>query len=244
MKLVHTLNMIHEPESASTAQARRREERVTQILDATLAVVLEHGVEGVTIQRMAKILRWSVGALYRYFPGKEAVLAELQIRVLTELGDSVVSALDAALESPARAMFPPGDRALLALLVAADTYRRFADEQPARFMLISGVIAAPRGVLQGQEAEAVGAALGALLDRVTRLVETAVEAGALQPGLAPARTLILWSSLTGLLQMRKLARLDPRLEDLPAVVLLAVETLLLGWGAPVTSLVFLRPFVS
>jgi len=235
--------MVHAEIPPVSSKEQRREERVRQILDAALDVVLEHGVEGVTIQRMAKILRWSVGALYRYFPGKEAVLAELQIRVLSELGDSTVQAIEDALVSPQSAMFPPGDRALLALLVAADSYRRMADEQPARFALISGIIATPRQVLQGKDAESVGLALGGLLDRVTRLVEQAEEAEALQPGSAPARTLLLWSSLTGILQMRKLARLDPRLDDIPGMVLLLVESLMRGWGADPASLVFLRPFV-
>ncbi|MCO4771944.1 MAG: TetR/AcrR family transcriptional regulator [Deltaproteobacteria bacterium] len=236
--------MVHYGDAGPPTKERRREERVAQILAAALQVVEEHGVEGVTIARMAKILMWSVGALYRYFPGKEAVLAELQIQVLGDLGEAIVERIDAALQAPEVSMLPPGDRSLLALLVAADCYRRHAEDEPARFALLSGVLAAPREVLKGQEAEAVGMAMSGLLDRVTRLVESATDAGSLQPGSAPERTLLLWSSVQGLLQMRKIALLDPRLPDLPTLVLQLTEGLLLGWGAEAASLVFVRPFAT
>ena len=253
VNVFHDMNMIHEPGAATLAVRdpsslspveRRRAEKVERILDATLAVVLEHGVEGVTISRLAKKLSWSVGALYRYFPGKEAVLAELQIRVLSDIGARIVADLEASLRAPVIAGLPDGDRALLGLMVAADTYRRLALEAPARFALISGVIAAPREILQGKEAEAVAFALQALLGQIAELVSDAQRAGALREGNAATRTLLLWSSVQGTLQIRKLARLDERMADLPALVVELVESLLAGWGAAPSSLVFLRPFVQ
>jgi len=223
---------------------QRREERTQQILDAALEVILEHGVDGLTIQRMAKKLMWSVGALYRYFPGKEAVIAHLQIRVLAELGDAIVARVEAMGELPGISGLPPGDRAVAALLAAADCYRQEALEVPARFLLVSAVIATPPAALEGEEAESVGAAFSGFLDRITRLVETATEHGSLGVGSAPERTLLLWSSVQGVLQMRKVATLDPRLDDLPGLVLALTESLLLGWGAPPSSLVFARSFIA
>ncbi len=236
--------MSQDPEAREAARLKRREERTEQILDAALEVILEHGVDGLTIQRMAKKLMWSVGALYRYFPGKEAVIAHLQIRVLGELGDAIVARVEELGGLPEISGLPPGDRAIAALITAADCYRQEALAVPTRFLLVSAVIATPTAAFQGEEAESVGAAFSGFLDRITRLVETASEHGSLGVGSAPERTLLLWSSIQGILQMRNVARLDPRLDDLPGLVLALTESLLLGWGAPPSSLVFARTLVA
>lgn len=52
----------------------------TQILDATLAVLEEHGYDGATIRRIARQLDCAVGSIYRYFRDKRELLAAVTQR--------------------------------------------------------------------------------------------------------------------------------------------------------------------
>ena len=226
--------MIHEPSVAPAGdlKTRRREEREEAILGAALDLIVRGGVDGLTVQALARAMRWSVGALYRYYPSKDAVLSELQVRVLRGIGRGLSAQVDAALggadDSP--------DAALRALLLATESFRAVAEQEPAQFALICSVLATPQELLSGVEAAAVGVELRALLGSVGVLVQRATDRGALGPG----PTLLLWSSMQGLLQMKKLARFDASLRDLPGLVHLLVDALLLGFGADPARLAHAR----
>jgi len=48
--------------------------RQLQIAQAALAVIAEHGLKGMTLERIARIVGMVPSAIYRHFPGKDAVL--------------------------------------------------------------------------------------------------------------------------------------------------------------------------
>ena len=81
------------------------------------------------------------------------------------------------------------------------------------------------------DATALFPALQSLLARVGALLDAAADAGALCAGDAALRTGVLWITVHGATQLRKLDRFGvaPLLSD--AVSQEAVETLLVGWGA-------------
>ena len=62
--------------------ARRRERSRGEILDAARAVVLERGLKATTLADVARAVGLTKAALYYYFPSKEALLEELNIRQL------------------------------------------------------------------------------------------------------------------------------------------------------------------
>ena len=51
-------------------------ERRQEILDATLEIISEHGVEGATVARIAAAVGLTPGALYRHFESRAALIAE------------------------------------------------------------------------------------------------------------------------------------------------------------------------
>jgi AcrR family transcriptional regulator len=59
------------------ARARARQER---ILDATVQLLAERGVEALTTAAIARRARVPIGSVYDYFPSKDAILAELADR--------------------------------------------------------------------------------------------------------------------------------------------------------------------
>ena len=59
------------------ARSRARWER---ILDVTTELIVEHGVDAVTVAEIARSAQVSVPSLYRYFPDKAAIIAAIAER--------------------------------------------------------------------------------------------------------------------------------------------------------------------
>jgi len=77
--------------------------RRNQILDAAWAVFARHGYHGSTMQDIAAEAGLSAGAIYRYFPGKEAVLKAIVDRNTQRYGE-LVREVREGVRSPADAL--------------------------------------------------------------------------------------------------------------------------------------------
>lgn len=66
---------------------REREERKKEILEFTKQVIIEQGVESVTMQEIAKKVELSKATLYLYFQSKEAIFEE----IFYEAGDYFIN---------------------------------------------------------------------------------------------------------------------------------------------------------
>ena len=201
---------------------RRRERAIDRILDATLGLVQERGVAALTMQEIAAAADYTAGALYRYFPSKGALLAELVRREL--------EALQAALAA-AVAPEPPG---LRRLLLVSESLLAAARDRPAGFALVRAVMADPIRHVPDDEA-AHAPAVATLLGTIAAEVAAATEAGVLSPGDPAARALRWVFGALGILQLSKLVAFDARLAPEPLVQGLTRD-LLLGWGADPTLL--------
>ncbi len=76
-----------------TPQQERGAQRIEQLLDAAEAVIAEVGVEGASVQAIAERAGASMGSLYHFFPGKDALvlaLAERCMRRVTEQNQRAV----------------------------------------------------------------------------------------------------------------------------------------------------------
>lgn len=228
--------MIHEQPNAprQTPRARRRDANHSRILDAAMELVAQGGLEALSMGRLAEAADYTAGALYRYFPGKDALLAALVGQVLDELQVFLLNA-ESALPQPARP--------LTRLFALAHAYRRFAKERPHAFGFLSTTIAEPRVLLEAKAAAPVTERALALLEQLASALADATNAGHLDapPGDDAAhgaeftRTLCLFAQLQGVLQLQKQARFSAGLVELAPLISHAVRTLLIGWGgAPKT----------
>ena len=66
----------------ATRRDDRRERRRALLLDTAMEILVEGGLEALTIPRLAERMDASVGGLYRYFPSKEAIFVALQERAI------------------------------------------------------------------------------------------------------------------------------------------------------------------
>ena len=64
----------------------RREARREQILDAARACLLEHGLEAVSMEMIIARSGLSTGAVYRYFKGKDEIMAAAVTAAASEIG--------------------------------------------------------------------------------------------------------------------------------------------------------------
>lgn len=214
--------------STMTRRERRRQARRQEILDAAMRLVVEGGLDGLTMPRLAEELDAAVGALYRYFDSKDALIAALQAQAIKTFGEFQLARVE-AFEPPAGAS--PRVAALARTLVAFSAYLVFADAHPERFQLVDISIADPRRLLSDEDARAVQAVLDPILQRCASLIEAAVEIDALGDGEAILRTFVLWGAMHGTQHFRKRDRLLPAEVATKRVMRASVYALLVGWGA-------------
>ncbi len=69
-----TLDTVLEREAPAPSRAERRDQQVQRILEAAKACFLRSGFQGASIHQICAEVGMSPGALYRYFPSKEAII--------------------------------------------------------------------------------------------------------------------------------------------------------------------------
>lgn len=78
----------------------RAKRSIEAIFEATAHIVASEGAEGLSTNKVAQQAGVSIGTLYQYFPTKEAIvvamIAQERLRVMSELQDMLVSAVQAA----------------------------------------------------------------------------------------------------------------------------------------------------
>ena len=72
---------------------RRAEARPDEVLDAALALFIENGFAGTRVEDVAKRAGLSKGAVYLYFPSKEALVEGLIRRAVVPVADTALAAL-------------------------------------------------------------------------------------------------------------------------------------------------------
>lgn len=215
--------MVREEESTGKERrAARRLDTRRRILDTAMDILVEDGHEGFTIVRLASELDYAVGALYRYFKGKGAIFAALQHRIVTGIETDVDAVLRALPDNTKQ-------HALARVFAAGIVYESLTRRRPMEHHVLALSIGDPRQQLQKAEVESVLPALGSLLGRLTEVLADAAEVGALGPGDACQRALVLWGSTYGMMALRKLDRMRPDIVESAHAEQLHMA-LIIGWG--------------
>ena len=208
---------------------RTRLERLAEIRATSLQILEREGLDALKIARLAKEMNWAVGAIYRYFPSKEALLADLEREVISRFRASLARSAEEtekALQGRADAV-----AALVHLKRCAGHYVGLARHRVEAFRLISLLMGDPRPHLSLDEGKEVMQTFVPLLRDVERLFLRAYKSGALRPGDSMRRTTLYWLSVHGVVQAGKLSRFDSELFDLDRQLEEITDALLLGWGA-------------
>ncbi|MFO0747749.1 MAG: helix-turn-helix domain-containing protein [Myxococcota bacterium] len=210
---------------------RRFQKVIRRILDAATRTIVAGGVDALSMNRLAATLDYTPGALYRYFPSKDALVATLLIEVIEEVGSDVARAVASRADSPP----------LARVVACARAWRRFADADPHRFALLAMMLASPRLVLASEDhtKHAIGALLAATRPLAVALAEASADGTlAATPRTEPGtdRAALVFAGLLGVLLLRKQAQRVPDLVDLDRLFAGMLRSLLAGWGATAAAL--------
>ena len=226
-----------------TRREQKRFETTERILDAAMQLLTEDGYESFTIARLARDLNYAVGALYRYFKGKDAILAALQLRIVERIDRDLTVVAELVERRVARDTLDEKTAAVLHVWAAMGVYESLTRRLPTHHKLVSLSLSDPRELIASEVVDAgIMHPLGQLLGRVTARVVEATRAGAFREGDAYKRTVLLWGASQGVMQMRKLGRFEPALADRSLADEL-YQGLFGGWGAPDESLATARQAV-
>ncbi|MFD6156198.1 TetR/AcrR family transcriptional regulator [Nocardia sp. NPDC060256] len=105
---------------------------VQRIVDAGQAVLIEHGYDGASTNRIAEAAGISPGSLYQYFPGKDAIVTAVIDRYNSEVASRVHSSVLAQLHQPPETAVPATISALLDALGSHPALLRAVIEQTPR----------------------------------------------------------------------------------------------------------------
>jgi AcrR family transcriptional regulator len=171
----------------STSRAgERRNRRRQEILNAASALFSQHGYENVTLRAIAEELGYAHAALYRYFPDKSSLLAEI-CRETFDLLTAEVDRLQTPDKNPEQRLF--------------DTSRgfvRFGLTHPQHFRIVFFGPENRGGVRAGEYIEEIGKPL---FERLVKIFVECSEAAGLRTSnrLLDAHT--WWASLFGVTQV-------------------------------------------
>ena len=112
------------PPDRQDRRARRRQETITEILDISVEVMGEEGVNGLSLSEVARRLGVQPPSLYKYFGSLMAVYDAIFERGMAEMLERMREAMDAA---------PPG---LQSLAAGLDTNGRWCLEHPVVAQLL------------------------------------------------------------------------------------------------------------
>lgn len=221
---------IQDQQGHSPRVARKRQERMRGLVARALSIVREEGVEALTLSRLAASFEVTAASLYRYFPSKDALVAELQRSVIAWLAEATRKSVGRAREAADSAGLA-GDASLLDVVITAFSFEAFARRSPVEFGLVSMHLSTPEFALSDREAARVFETAWQSLSELAEPLARAEAGGALAPGNAEERAVTLWASLQGVVQTRKLVRSAKERVEPTALVRSLVPALLIGWGA-------------
>jgi AcrR family transcriptional regulator len=221
--------------SPTAKPGRREQNRITRtkvFLDTAFSIVSEDGFDGLTMQRLADQTDAAIGAVYRYFPSKGALVAEVQRAAIDRLTASFTLIRDRSERAFAELDLDPIDLALTRLVLLGRWFVATSDTFPQELRLFQMLMSDSRQVMTLEDGLRVLPSAMALLEGARRCIEAATEVGALDEREESMGRVVTWASAVGgVLQLSTLGAYDAELFDGDRLARTLFTDLLVGWGA-------------
>jgi AcrR family transcriptional regulator len=222
-----------------------RMERHREFLSTALRIVMADGLQGLTMQRLADEIGCGIGSLYRHFPSKDALIAELEREALDVVNTSFQLSQAHVDEVLHKRGIEHQGMVALARVVAATRFWVAAETVfPQEIDLSRRMFTDPDLHMDESDVARVLPAALRLLDMARQLMEDANSAGALREGPAIQRAIVMVAGTTGVLMTSGLGRFDESLFDGRMLATLMVHDLFLGWGADPDELSVVEDLIS
>jgi len=234
--MIHTFaeNGAHSP-----SVTRNRARKMREILGVALDLATEGGLDNLTLHRLADRMGRSVAAVYRYFPSREAVIAELQRLVVIHIRallEDAQSRLDAwATETN----LSKEDHLLATLLTSGLAYEAYAHTAPGEYGLVTRYLSTVEYVLPERDAVHVFSVAGEGFNYFASQIEAAEKSGLLIAGPLTTvdgtsetprdRAVMFWAALQGSIDAQKVVRRGGWALS-PSLTRDMIVSLVAGWG--------------
>ncbi len=219
------------PQGAAGFREQYRLARHRAFLDTAIRIVVAEGEAALTMQRVAEETGSAVGSIYRYFPSKDALIAEVQREALDVLHTSGLVGQSHLDDLIGERGTPAATAALARVAAAALFWIVGEDTYPSEIQLSRRLFVDPDVVVATEEATRILPAALRLLADGQRLLDEAAAVKALRPGNSVERAVVIISSLTGVVLTSKLGRWDASLFDGRRLGREHLLDLLAAWGA-------------
>jgi TetR/AcrR family transcriptional regulator len=201
---------------AKERREREREQRKSQILDTARALLFEKGLNATSINQIAKRAELSVGAIYFYYKSKEDLYAALQVEGLELLNQTIR-------ESVQESSSPEEKIRKVAL-----AYLKFSEEHKNYFDIINYFLASPEPIFSPELKIQVDERGKDNLTILTDTIREGIHNGLFKAVDPRRQAIILWSTLHGMIQFKKLEKTILAKENHQSLYLEAVERFLDG----------------
>jgi AcrR family transcriptional regulator len=194
--------------TAATSKQKLRGTSRDHIIDVSLTIIEDEGVEQLTIRRIAETINRTQPAVYQHFSSKDAILAAVVIEGFTALAEHLKRA-------------PRGGTT--SLIAIANAYVRFGLERPRLYEVM----------FVGQPVIAFAVADTPMPAKTAfQIFATAVGESGLEPAQVDTVTEVVWAALHGLVMLSITKRLRPgrvlqrtRLEQLTAAIVAMIASI-------------------
>lgn len=216
----------HGPHAARERGGRRR-----AILRAALELAQEEGRDALSLARVADRAGLPRASLRREFPSQDALVAELQRSTLRALDRATDECVEAADRCRAKMALTARERSLLAVIVSALAFERFARDVPADLAILA-MESAPSAAGEGETGDASeGATDPPAFAALAGRLRDAQRCGAIGQGDADERAVGLRAGLQGIAWTRRLSGPAAGRIDAARIAEGLISALLVGWGA-------------
>jgi AcrR family transcriptional regulator len=173
---------------------REKDQRKAQILDTARALLFEKGLNATSINQIAKRAELSVGAIYFYYKNKEDLYAALQVE-----GLELLSRMN---RESIQDQSSPEDK----IRQLARVYLQFSDENKNYFDIINYFLASPEPIFSPELKTKIDEHGRDSLLLLTDAIREGIHEGRFKPVDAGRMAIILWSTIHGIIQMKKLEK--------------------------------------
>ena len=201
---------------AKERREREREQRKAQILDTARALLMEKGLNATSINQIAKRAELSVGAIYFYYKSKEDLYAALQVEGLELLSQTIR-------QSVQEQSSPEENIRKIAM-----AYLKFSEEHKNYFDIINYFLASPEPIFSQELKIQVDERGKNNLTILTDILRAGIHDGIFKSVDPRRQAIILWSTLHGMIQFKKLEKTILAKENHQSLYLEAVERFLDG----------------
>lgn len=212
-------------------RAANRIARTRTYLDCALGIVTAEGFEALTMQRIADDCDAAIGAVYRYFPSKGALVAEVQREAIDRLAASYLISRERSERRFAELDLAPDASALARLVLFGRFFCATADTFPQELRLLQMLMSEWRNVVPDEEGLRLVPTAMRFIGQASDVIAAATVHGVLGDG-DPLDRAVTWAAaVAGVLQISRLDHFDAELFDGERLARQLNLDLIVGWGA-------------